>query len=156
MHLRRCCVVRRFTLTNGWRSCEGISLLRFLIEHMSNPIVYCSCASSKVQLFGPHCTKNFSTCVNQRLCLIFLGSARAMTLRMEAFPPGASLPRRGFMIGAVFRLGAVLRLGPRFLFVLKWRAMRGPSLTVGREGGGDVPHGFRYGGLPRCLANNQG
>ena len=61
-----------------------------------------------------------------------------MTLRMEAFPPGASLPRRGSMVGAVFRLEAALRLGPRLLFVLKWRAMRGPVLIVGREEGGGM------------------
>jgi len=111
---------------------------RLVIETMSNPIVYCSCASSKVQISGPHWTTNSSTCVNRRLCLIFLGSARAKTLRMEAFSPGASLPRRGSMVGADLRLEAALRLGPRVLFVLKWRTMRGPSLRVGREGGGGM------------------
>ncbi len=64
------------------------------------------------------------------------GSARARMLRMEAFPPGASLPHRGSIVGVEFRLEVALRLGPRFLFVLKWRAMRGPFLSVGREGGG--------------------
>ncbi len=59
---------------------------------------------------------------------------------MEAFPPGASLPRRGSTVGAVFRLQSALRLGPLFLFGLKWRAMRGPALSVGREeGGGMLP-----------------
>ena len=68
----------------------------------------------------------------------FIGSARAKTLRMEAFSPGASLPRRDSMVSADFRLEAAFRLGPRILFVLKWRTMRGPSLRVGREGGGGM------------------
>ena len=138
LHVRRCCVVRRFTLTNCWRSCWGTPLSRLVIETMSNPIMYCSCASSKVQISGPHWTPNSSTCVNRRLYLIFLGSARAKTLRMEAFSPGASLPRRGSMVGAECRLEAAFLLGPLLLFVLRWRTMRGPSLRVDREGGGGM------------------
>ncbi len=37
------------------------------------------------------------------------------------------------MVGVSFRLEAVLRLGPFFLLVLKWRKMRGPSMSVGWE-----------------------
>jgi hypothetical protein len=109
------------------------SLSRLMMETMLNPIVYCSCASSKVQVSGPHCTRNSSTCVNRRLCLILLGSARAKTLSMEALPPGASLPRRGSMVVAGFLLEVAFLLGPRVLFVLKWRTMRVPSVRVGRE-----------------------
>ncbi len=42
------------------------------------------------------------------------------------------------MVGAAFRLEAGLRLGPFFLFVLKWRTMRVPSLSVGWEVGGGM------------------
>jgi hypothetical protein len=59
---------------------------------------------------------------------------------MDAFPPGASLPLRGLIIGAGFRLEAGLRLGPFFLLVLKWRTMRVPALFVSwEEGGGMFP-----------------
>ena len=133
MYLRRCCVVRRFTLTNGCKSCEGTPSSRPVIDTISNPVVYCSCASSSVQISGPYWTRNSSTYVKRRLCMTFLGSARARTLRMNAFPPGALLPRRVSMVGVGFRLEAGLRLGPFFLFVLKWRTMRVPSLFVGWE-----------------------
>ena len=93
--------------------------VRLVIETMSNPRVYCSWASSSVHISGPHWTKNSSTCVKHRLCLTFLGSARAMMLRMEACSPGASLPRRGSMVGADFLLEVEFRFGPRVLFVLK-------------------------------------
>ncbi len=42
------------------------------------------------------------------------------------------------MVGVSFRLEAGLRLGPLFRFVLKWRKMREPSLSVGGEVGGGI------------------
>ena len=37
------------------------------------------------------------------------------------------------MVGVGFRLEARLRVGPFFRFVLKWRTMRVPALSVGWE-----------------------
>ncbi len=42
------------------------------------------------------------------------------------------------MLGIKIRLEADLRLGPRVLFVVKWRAIRGPFLSVGWEEGGGM------------------
>ena len=42
------------------------------------------------------------------------------------------------MVGAGFRLEGGLRLGQFFLFVLKWRTMRVPALSVGWEVGGGM------------------
>ncbi len=42
------------------------------------------------------------------------------------------------MVGAGFRLEAGLRLGHFFLFVVKWRTMRVPSLSVHWEVGGEM------------------
>ena len=61
---------------------------------------------------------------------------RARTLRMDALPPGASLPLRGSVIGACFRLEGWVCLDPFFLLFLKCRAIRVPSLVVGWVGGG--------------------
>ena len=138
MYLRRCCVVRRFTLTNGCRPCVGIPSSRLVIDTISNPNVYCSCTSSSVHIFGPHWTGNSSTHVKRRLCLNFLGSARANTLKTDAFPPGASLPRRGSMVVVGFRLEAGSRLEPFSLFVLKCRTIRVPPASVGWEVGGGM------------------
>ena len=51
---------------------------------------------------------------------------------MDAFPPGASLPRRGAMVGVGFRLEAGLRVFPFFFLGLKWRAIRLLALSSGR------------------------
>ena len=140
MYLRRCCVVRRFTLTNGCRSCVGISSSSLVIYTITNFNMYCSCASSSVHIFGPHWTGNSSTHAKHRLCLTFLGSARAKTLRTDAFSPGASLPRRGSMVVVGFRLATGSRLDPFFLFVLKCRTIRVPPASDGWEvGGGRFP-----------------
>jgi hypothetical protein len=40
LHLRRRCVVRRFTLTKGCRSWEGTFSSKLVIETISNPMVY--------------------------------------------------------------------------------------------------------------------
>jgi len=98
-------------------------------------MLYCSCASSSVHISGSHWTRNSSTHVKRRLCLTFLGSARAKTLRMDALPPEASLPRRGSMVGVGFRLDAGSRLDIFFLLVLKWRTTRVPPAYVGWEVG---------------------
>ncbi len=158
MYLRRCCVVRHLTLTNGCRSCVGIPSVRLVIETMSNPKVYCSWASSSVHIYGPHWTMNSSTCVKRRLCLTFLGSARVMMVRMDAFPPGASLPQRGAMVGVGFRLEAGLRVFPFFFLGLKWRASDSPTCPFlwSGAGGGHVVSGFCYGRLPRCHAYSLG
>ncbi len=128
--------MRRFTLTNGWRCYVGISSSRLVIASMSKPIVYGSWASSSMQLFGPHWTRNSSTYVERMLCLIRRGSVRARTLRMDALPPRASLPLRGSVIDACFRFEGWVCLDPVFLLFLKCRAIRVPSLVVGWVGGG--------------------
>jgi len=138
LYLRRCSVVRRFTLTSSCRPCVMIPSSRLVIDTISNPNVYCSCASSSVRISGPHWTKNSSTHVKRRLCWTFLGSARAKTLRTDAFHPGASLPRRGSMVVVGFRLAAWSRLYPFFLFVLKCRTIRVPPASVGWEVGGGM------------------
>jgi hypothetical protein len=97
---------------------------------MLNHMVYCSWASSSVHIDGPQWTRNSSTYVKHRLCLTFLGSARAIMARMDAFPPGVSLPRRGARVGVGLRLEAGLRLDPFFLLGLKWRTIRIPSPSV--------------------------
>ncbi len=61
---------------------------------------------------------------------------RARTLRMEALPPGASMPLRGSVIGAYFRLEGWVWLDPDFFLFLKCRAIRVPSLVVVWVGGG--------------------
>ena len=59
---------------------------------------------------------------------------------MDVFPPGASLPLRGLMFGVGFRLYAGLCLDPFFRFVLKWKTMRVPALSIGLElQGGTFP-----------------
>ncbi len=133
LYLRRCCVVRRFTLTNGYKSCVETPSLRLVIDTMLHPIVYCSCASSSVHISGPHWTMNSSTCVKRRLYLTFRGSVHAKTVRMDAFPHRALLPRRGSMVGAVLLLEAGSLLGPFFLLGLERKTMRVPSLYVGWE-----------------------
>ena len=112
--------------------------VRLVIETMSNPRVYCSWASSNVHISGPHWTRNSSTCSKRRLCLTFLGSVRAIMEMMDAFPPGASLSRRGAMVDVGFRLEAGLRVFQFFFLGLKWRAMRLFALSSGGALGGGM------------------
>ena len=85
---------------------------------------------------GPHWTRNSSTYVERLLCLTLRGSVRARTRRMDALPPGASLPLRGSVTGACFRLEDWVCFDPFFRLFLKCRAIRVPSLVVGWVGVG--------------------
>jgi hypothetical protein len=55
---------------------------------------------------------------------------------MDALPPGASLPLRGFVTRACFRLEDWVCFDPFFRLFLKCRAIRVPSLVVGWVGVG--------------------
>ncbi len=57
---------------------------------------------------------------------------------MDAFPPGASHPLSGSMVGAGFLLEAGLLLDHFFLLGLKWRTIRVPSFSRGWEVGGGM------------------
>ena len=55
---------------------------------------------------------------------------------MDAFSPGASLPLRGSVVGACFRLEDWVCLDPFFRLFLKCRAIRVPALVVDWAGVG--------------------
>ncbi len=122
---RRCSLVGHLAATKGRRSRVETVFSRLVIETMSNPSLYCSRASPKVQCSGPHWIKNSSTHVDRRPWRMRLGSLRASICWMKALSPGASLPRRDSMVMAPLRLEpACRREAPHFSLAGKIRTTR--------------------------------
>jgi hypothetical protein len=101
---RYCPRSRRFAVTKGCREFEGTWSSLLVIDTISKPSRYCSRASPKVQTSGFQRTRNSSTQVDRRPCLIRMGSEWANMLCMAALSPGASLPLSGSIVLRVFRL----------------------------------------------------
>ena len=77
---------------------------RLVFDTISKPNRHCSRASSKVQVSGSQRTRNSSTHVFRRPCLIRLGSERAKIWYMTPVSPGASLLLRGSIVVWIFIL----------------------------------------------------
>ena len=70
-------LVGRLAVTKVSRSWVGTVSSRVVMDTMSNPNLYCSRASPRVQCSGPHWTRNSSTQVERRLWRTRFGSLRA-------------------------------------------------------------------------------
>jgi hypothetical protein len=87
-----------------------------VIEEILKPRRYCSSISPKVQVSGSHRTRNSSTHVNLRPCLMRRGSARARMWCIAVVMPGASLPLRGSLWWGFFAYGPAEWAGCGFKF----------------------------------------
>jgi len=150
---RRCALVGRLATTKVKRSWVGTVFSKLVIDNMSNPSLYCSRASPKVQCSGPDWTRNFSTQVERRPCRTRRGSLRAPKIWMDDLSPGASPPLRGSFDGCgTSALGARLPArGPCFALSGEVQKNAGAVCTVGsRVGSGSLYERSLYEELFGC------
>jgi len=81
-----------------------MSSSRLVIDTISKPNLYCSRASPHVHVSCSQRTRNSSTRVDRRPCLLRLGSERANIWCMAALSPGASLPLSSSTVVRIFPL----------------------------------------------------
>ena len=124
---RHCTCSRRFADTKGCSEWEGLFSSRLVIDNISKPKRCSSSTSPKVHVYVSQRTRNSSTHVVRRPCLIRVGSERANIRCMVAVSPGALLPLSGSTVVWIFLLcPGLMRHVERY-----FRRTCGPPLGMG-------------------------